>query len=47
MLASNCELRIAKAQVGVEDFGVRGLTETRVKFPDPLGDSWSVSGVFL
>jgi hypothetical protein len=33
--------------VGVEDFNVRGPTETRVKFPDPLGYSWSAGGMLL
>jgi len=33
-------------QWGAEDFGVRGLTETRVKFPDP-GLLWRVSGMFF
>ena len=35
-LACNGELRIAKANVGIEDFGVTYTAEARMKFSDPL-----------
>jgi hypothetical protein len=38
-LARNGELRIAKAQVRIEDFGIGCAGEARVKFSDPLRHS--------
>src|ERR1700686_4533853 len=35
--ASDGKLRVAEAEMGVEDFRARRPTKTRVKFPDPLG----------
>jgi hypothetical protein len=47
ILASDCELGIAKAQMGDKDFSVRGPAETRVEFPDALGHAWSGGAVLL
>jgi len=47
IFAGDCELRITEAELGVEDFSVTGPSETRVKFPDPLGYSRSSGFVLL
>ena len=39
IFAGDCELRVAEAELGAEDFSVRGLAETWMKLPDPLGYS--------
>ena len=39
IFAGDGELRVAEAELSVEDFGICGPTETRMKFPDPLGRS--------
>jgi hypothetical protein len=47
IFASDGKLRITQAEPGVKDFSVCGLAETRVKFPDPLGDSRTVGGTLF
>jgi hypothetical protein len=47
IFAGNCELRVTEAKVGVEDFGVRSATETRMKFPDSLGCPRTMGGTLF
>jgi hypothetical protein len=44
IFASDGELGVTQAELGVEDPGVRGTTETRMKFPDALGYCGSARG---
>src|ERR1700722_14060830 len=44
--ASDGKLRVAQAELGVEDFSVRGLEKTRMKFPDPLRYSRAAAFAF-
>jgi len=45
--AGDGELGIAELEMRVEDFGVRGASEPRMKFPDALGRSGIAGGVFF
>ena len=36
-LARDGEMCVTEAQMGVEDLGIGGSGETRMKFPEPLG----------
>ena len=45
VLACDCELRVAEAQPGNKDLGVRGLIETWMKLSDPLRYSLTAGGM--
>src|ERR1700676_5115817 len=47
IFAGDRNLRVTEAKLSVEDFSVRGPTETRVKFPDPRGYSRSAGGTLF
>src|SRR6266404_3202141 len=47
IFASDCELRVTEAKVGVEDCGVCSATETRMKFPDSLGCPRTMGGTLF
>src|SRR5260370_38350778 len=47
IFAGDCKLRVTEADLGVEDFSVRGSAEKRGKFPYPLGYSRRLGGTLF